>query len=94
MFPPDYRGAAIIAQHGSWNRTEKSGYRVMAVRLDGARVLGYSPLIDGFERDEKVTGRPADVLVMPDGALLVADQFAGAVYRLSYAAPATPSPER
>jgi glucose/arabinose dehydrogenase len=94
MFPPEYRGAAIIAQHGSWNRTEKSGYRVMAVRLDGARVLGYSPLIDGFERDEKVTGRPADVLVMPDGALLVADQFAGAVYRLSYAAPATPSPER
>ncbi len=85
MFPAAYRGAAIIAEHGSWNRSKKSGYRVMTVRLDGDRVLGYAPLIDGFQHDEKAQGRPADVLVMPDGALLVSDDLAGAVYRVSYA---------
>ena len=84
MFPPDYRGAAIIAEHGSWNRTKKSGYRVMTVRLDGARVLSYEPLIEGFMANEKSWGRPVDVLVMPDGALLVSDDQAGAVYRLTY----------
>jgi glucose/arabinose dehydrogenase len=87
MFPPRYRGAAIIAKHGSWNRTKKSGYRVVAVRLDGARVLGEDVLIDGFQKDEVASGRPADVLVMPDGALLVADDLAGAVYRVTYTAP-------
>ena len=86
MFPSALHGAAIIAEHGSWNRTEKSGYRVMAARLDGARVLAYEPLLDGFMRDEKSWGRPVDVLVMPDGALLVSDDQAGAVYRLSYLA--------
>jgi glucose/arabinose dehydrogenase len=86
MFPPSYRGAAIIAEHGSWNRSKKSGYRVMTVRLDGARVLGYEPLIDGFMSDEKSWGRPADVLVMPDGALLVSDDQLGAIYRLTYKA--------
>ena len=89
MFPAEYRNAIIIAQHGSWNRSRKSGYRVMAVRLDGDRVQSYEPLIDGFQRDERVSGRPADVLVMPDGALLVADDYAGAVYRVSYAAAAS-----
>ena len=84
MFPPAYRGAAIIAEHGSWNRTKKSGYRVMTVRLDGARVLSYEPLIEGFMANEKSWGRPVDVLVMPDGALLVSDDQAGAVYRLTY----------
>jgi glucose/arabinose dehydrogenase len=86
MFPPTYRGAAIIAEHGSWNRSKKSGYRVMTVRLDGARVLGYEPLIDGFMKDEESWGRPADVLVMPDGALLVSDDQAGAIYRVTYRA--------
>ncbi len=84
MFPAAYKGAAIIAEHGSWNRTKKSGYRVVAVRLDGARVLGEQVLIDGFQKNEAASGRPADVLVMPDGALLVSDDLAGAVYRVSY----------
>ena len=87
MFPADYRGAAIIAEHGSWNRTRKSGYRVVAVRLDGARVLGEQVLIDGFQDKEVAQGRPADVLVMPDGALLVADDLAGAIYRVTYTRP-------
>ncbi len=84
MFPERLRGAAIIAEHGSWNRSKKSGYRVLAVRLDGARVLGEDVLVDGFQLDEVARGRPADVLVMPDGAVLIADDHAGAVYRLSY----------
>ena len=83
MFPAPYRGAAIIAEHGSWNRSKKSGYRVMTVRLDGDRVLGYEPLIDGFQHAGKAQGRPVDVLVIPDGALLVSDDLAGAVYRVS-----------
>jgi glucose/arabinose dehydrogenase len=90
MFPPEYRGAAIIAEHGSWNRTKKSGYRVMSVTLDGDRVKAYEPLVEGFLRDETVSGRPADVLVMADGALLVADDSADVVYRVSYAATAAP----
>jgi glucose/arabinose dehydrogenase len=87
MFPAEYRGAAIVAEHGSWNRSKKSGYRVMAVELDGAAVKSYRPLVDGFQQDEKVSGRPADVLVMPDGALLVSDDLSGEVYRVSYSAP-------
>jgi len=87
MFPHEYHGAAIIAEHGSWNRSKKSGYRVMAVELDGATVKHYRPLVDGFQQDEKVSGRPADVLVMPDGALLVSDDLAGEVYRVSYSSP-------
>ncbi|MCK9537570.1 MAG: PQQ-dependent sugar dehydrogenase [Dokdonella sp.] len=86
MFPPRYRGAAIIAEHGSWNRSTKSGYKVIAVRLDGARVLGQDVLVAGFERGGEVFGRPADVLVMPDGAVLIADDYSGAILRLSYAA--------
>jgi glucose/arabinose dehydrogenase len=94
MFPEKYRNAVIIAQHGSWNRSTKSGYRVMSVQLDGDRVRDYAPLIDGFERSDSVSGRPADVLVMPDGALLVADDLAGAVYRVTYAADAASNSQR
>jgi len=86
MFPESYRNAAIIAEHGSWNRSKKSGYRVMSVRLDGDRVVDYTPLVDGFQHNEKTSGRPADVMVMPDGALLIADDYTGAVYRLTYKA--------
>lgn len=91
QFPADYRGAAIIAEHGSWNRAEKSGYRVVAVRLDGARVLGEQVLVDGFRNGNDVRGRPADVLVMPDGSMLVADDFGGRVYRLAYPASTGPT---
>ncbi|MFK2902389.1 PQQ-dependent sugar dehydrogenase [Dyella ginsengisoli] len=87
QFPAPYHGAAIIAEHGSWNRTKKSGYRVMTVRLKGSKVLSYEPLITGFMQDEKVWGRPADVQMLPDGSLLVSDDLAGAVYRVTYSAP-------
>jgi glucose/arabinose dehydrogenase len=84
QFPAAYRGALVIAEHGSWNRTEKSGYRVMAVRFKDGKVAAYEPLVDGFQHDESAWGRPADVQPLPDGSLLVSDDLAGAVYRVSY----------
>lgn len=87
QFPASYKGAAIVAEHGSWNRTQKSGYRVMTVRLQGSKVLSYEPLITGFMQDEKAWGRPADVQPLPDGSLLVSDDLAGAVYRVTYQKP-------
>ncbi|TAM22736.1 MAG: sorbosone dehydrogenase family protein [Rhodanobacter sp.] len=84
QFPASYRGAIIIAEHGSWNRTQKSGYRVMTVRLHGDKVVSYEPLITGFQQDQKAWGRPVDVQPLPDGSLLVSDDLAGAVYRVTY----------
>jgi glucose/arabinose dehydrogenase len=84
QFPASYRGALIVAEHGSWNRAAKSGYRVMTVRLNGNKVASYEPLVDGFLVDEKVAGRPADVQPLPDGSLLVSDDDNGAIYRVTY----------
>lgn len=88
MFPAEYRNQILIAEHGSWNRSEPLGYRVMLVRLRNGRAASYEPFAQGWlRRDGKAWGRPADVLVMPDGALLVSDDEAGAVYRITYAEP-------
>jgi glucose/arabinose dehydrogenase len=84
QFPASYRGAIIVAEHGSWNRTRKSGYRVMTVRLDGSKVVSYEPLITGFEQNQSAWGRPVDVQPLPDGSVLVSDDLAGAVYRVTY----------
>lgn len=84
-FPAHYRGAVFIAEHGSWNRSDKSGYRVSVVRLDDTgRAVAYEPFVEGWLRGQSAWGRPADVLVMPDGSLLVSDDHAGAIYRVSY----------
>lgn len=84
QFPASYRGAVIVAEHGSWNRSNKSGYRVMAVALDGSKVLSYKPLVTGFEDNERAWGRPVDVQPLPDGSVLISDDLAGAVYRVTY----------
>lgn len=73
-----------MAEHGCWNRTKKSGYRVMTVHLQGSKVLSYEPLITGFAPNEQAWGRPADVQPLPDGSLLVSDDLAGAVYGVTY----------
>jgi glucose/arabinose dehydrogenase len=85
MFPAKYRKQIFIAEHGSWNRSRKIGYRVMLVRLEGDRAVSYEPFAEGWLQGESAWGRPVDVLVMPDGALLLSDDEAGAIYRLSYA---------
>ena len=87
QFPASYRGAVLIAEHGSWNRTKKSGYRVMVVRLDGSKVLSYEALITGFEQNERAWGRPADVQPLPDGSVLISDDLTGAIYRVTYRQP-------
>ena len=85
MFPAEYRGRIFIAEHGSWNRSTPIGYRVSTVRLEGERAIAYEPFATGWLGDNgRVAGRPVDVLVMPDGALLVSDDHAGVIYRISY----------
>jgi glucose/arabinose dehydrogenase len=84
QFPARYHNAVFIAEHGSWNRSRKNGYRVSVVRLQDNRAVSYEPFVTGWQQGESTWGRPADVLVMPDGSLLVSDDQAGAVYRVSY----------
>ena len=85
MFPKSYKNVAIVARHGSWNRTVKFGGDVVAVHLnkDGT-VKNIEPLITGFLEDNKYVGRPVDVMQLKDGSLLVSDDWNGAVWRVSY----------
>jgi glucose/arabinose dehydrogenase len=83
-FPAEYRHQIFIAEHGSWNRSTPIGYRVTLVRLDGNKASKYEVFAEGWLRGTKPWGRPVDVQVMPDGALLVSDDEAGAIYRISY----------
>ena len=95
MFPAEYRNQIFIAEHGSWNRSRKSGYRVTLVRLDGDRAISYEPFAEGWLQREEPWGRPVDVLTLPDGSMLVSDDEAGAIYRITYektAASSTVSP--
>ena len=73
----------FIAEHGSWNRSRKIGFRVTLVTLDAAgKAVSYRPFAEGWLQGESAWGRPADVLVAPDGSLLVSDDLAGAIYRI------------
>jgi len=85
MFPSEYQNAIFIARHGSWNRTKKIGGDVVVARLnkDGS-VKSVEPFLTGFLKNNEYSGRPVDVQVMKDGSLLVSDDHAGAVYRVSY----------
>ena len=85
MFPPEYRGDAFVALHGSWNRSRKSGYQVVRVRVDGGKAVAAEPFVQGWLQGEKVLGRPVDLLVMPDGSMLVSDDKNGAIYRITHA---------
>jgi glucose/arabinose dehydrogenase len=85
MFPAEYKNQIFIAQHGSWNRTKPIGYRIMTAKLDGNKVVQYSVFASGWlGSDGKVSGRPVDVQVAPDGALLASDDNKGVVYRITY----------
>ena len=84
MFPTQYRNQIFIAEHGSWNRTVPIGYRISLVRLEANRAVEYSVFAQGWLHQDQAWGRPVDVLVMPDGALLVSDDRAGAIYRIRY----------
>ena len=84
MFPAEYKNQIFIAEHGSWNRSQKIGYRITLVRLNGNTVISYEPFAYGWLKGESVSGRPVDIEQMPDGSLLVSDDFAGKIYRISY----------
>lgn len=84
MFPKKYQGDIFIAEHGSWNRSKKIGYRITRVSVDGDKATKYQPFASGWLQGESAWGRPADVLVAPDGALLVSDDQSGVIYRISY----------
>ncbi len=84
MFPSEYKNQIFIAEHGSWNRSEKIGYRITLIRLNGSSVISYEPFAEGWLKGESVSGRPVDIQQMPDGSLLVSDDFAGKIYRISY----------
>ncbi len=84
MFPPDYRNDILIALHGSWNRTIQTAPGVVRVTLNPPTPPKYEMFAGGFLEGNKFWGRPVDVQVMPDGALLVSDDWNGAIYRISY----------
>jgi glucose/arabinose dehydrogenase len=88
MFPASYRGAIFIAEHGSWNRSRKSGYRVVVAHVDkDGKVASSQPFLTGFLDGQKTLGRPVDVQPLRDGSLLVSDDYNGVVYRVSYSGP-------
>jgi glucose/arabinose dehydrogenase len=96
MFPASYKNAVIIAEHGSWNRSIPIGYRVMVARTDGRRVTNYEPLVDGFLPGVRfeapntrgsgapAIGRPADVLQLQDGSILISDDSGNRILRVTY----------
>ncbi|MDX1628956.1 MAG: sorbosone dehydrogenase family protein [Fulvivirga sp.] len=86
MFPASYKGDIIVAQHGSWNRSSKIGYRLMHVKLQNGQAVGADVFAKGWLNHETQDqfGRPVDVLQMPDGSLLVSDDYGNMVYRIWY----------
>jgi len=84
QFPAAYNHSILIAQHGSWNRTNKVGYRIMQVALEGNKMIDYKPFATGWLEGETSWGRPVDVMTLTDGSILVSDDFANAIYRVSY----------
>lgn len=85
QFPSEYRAQALIAEHGSWNRTEKIGYRLTLVRLsDAGASESYEDFATGWLQGDEAWGRPVDLEHLPDGSLLVSDDLAGAIYRIAY----------
>ena len=86
QFPESYSGQIFIAEHGSWNRSKKIGYRVMMVTLEDGQAVSYEPFATGWlnEEDDDVWGRPVDIEWMPDGSMLLSDDFGNAIYRIRY----------
>ncbi|HIG0327415.1 TPA: PQQ-dependent sugar dehydrogenase [Legionella pneumophila] len=84
LFPSNYWGQIFISEHGSWNRSHKIGYQVITAKIKNNHVTEVKPFISGWLQGEKAWGRPVDTLIMPDGALLISDDYANVIYRVSY----------
>ena len=90
MFPQDYRGDAFVALHGSWNRGKRTGYKIIRVKFrNGKPVGGYDDFVVGWmlgEDDKNVWGRPVGLLVLNDGSMLISDDGANKIWRVTYSA--------
>ena len=87
QFPAQYKNQLFIAEHGSWNRAQKIGYRVALITLADSKVASDTVFIDGFLQNGEVVGRPVDIAFLADGSMLVSDDHRGRVYRVTYKAP-------
>lgn len=85
QFPARYKGQIFIAEHGSWNRSKKIGYRISLVRLDdNNHPVSYETFAEGWLQNEESWGRPVDLEHLPDGSLLISDDKNNAIYRIAY----------
>ena len=84
MFPPEYKNRIFIAEHGSWNRSKPIGYRVMTVRLEENKSIGYEVFAEGWLTSSGPTGRPVDIEQLADGSLLISDDHGDKIYRITY----------
>lgn len=87
QFPEQYKNQLFVAEHGSWNRTQKIGYRVELITMFNNQVVSDTPFIEGFVHGDEVLGRPVDVAFLADGSMLVSDDYLGRLYRVTYTAP-------
>ncbi len=86
MFPAEYRNQILVAQHGSWDRSSKIGYRIMMVKIENDRAVEAQVFADGWlnESSDQAWGRPVDILQLQDGSILVSDDQANVIYRICY----------
>jgi glucose/arabinose dehydrogenase len=85
QFPAEYKNQLFVAEHGSWNRTDPAGYRVVLIKFKQGKPVSEQPFVSGWLTAEgKVLGRPVDVLEMPDGSILISDDNLGVIYRVTY----------
>jgi len=84
MFPADYQGDAFMSYHGSWDRAQKTGYKVVRVHLQGGRPTSAEDFVTGWLVGQNEWGRPVGVVVASDGALLVSDDLGDRIWRVSY----------
>ncbi len=86
MFPETYNNQAFIAEHGSWNRSKKVGYKISLVRIEAGQATSYETFIEGWldHETQEQWGRPVDILFLEDGSMLISDDFGDAIYRVTY----------
>lgn len=84
QFPDEYKNQIFIAEHGSWNRTKRSGYRIVTVKVENGKAVSSTVFASGWLQNEEVWGRPVDIEILHDGSILVSDDYANAIYRISY----------
>ena len=83
-FPAEYKNDAIVALHGSWNRDEPSGYKLVRVKFKNNQAIAIEDFATGWLKNKEAWGRPVDVVIGPDGALFISDDRAGLIYRITY----------